>query len=289
MDGIDDEAKDEVPPRQLRGDDGHGAAAARYRAASGDPISRHPRRSTRAHVVRITLAREKQLNAYSMRMCRELLAALQAVRSRRRRARARAHRCGPRLLRRRRRLGRRPRARRVHAPAARPRARDARRHAARDPDADAARQADDRDDQRRRRSPAVSRSRWPATCASRRRARSSATPAASSALLPDEGGAWLFPRAMGLDRALKMTLLHEVYDAATARAARPGRPRSSPTPSSQRARWRSRRPRLARAAGRAPGQDDDAPQPRAHAGAVAGRRRAVGDDLESRRKTCAKA
>ena len=35
-------------------------------------------------------------------------------------------------------------------------------------------------------------------------------------LLPDEGGAWLFPRAMGLDRALKMTLLSELYDAATA-------------------------------------------------------------------------
>jgi len=35
-------------------------------------------------------------------------------------------------------------------------------------------------------------------------------------LLPDEGGAWLFPRAMGLDRALKMTLLHEIYDAGTA-------------------------------------------------------------------------
>jgi enoyl-CoA hydratase/carnithine racemase len=32
-------------------------------------------------------------------------------------------------------------------------------------------------------------------------------------LLPDEGGAWLFPRAMGLDRALRMTLLSEVYDA----------------------------------------------------------------------------
>jgi len=32
-------------------------------------------------------------------------------------------------------------------------------------------------------------------------------------LLPDEGGAWLFPRAMGLDRALKMTLLHELYPA----------------------------------------------------------------------------
>src|SRR5258708_8462343 len=35
-------------------------------------------------------------------------------------------------------------------------------------------------------------------------------------LLPDEGGAWLFPRAMGLDRALKMTLLNEVYSAAEA-------------------------------------------------------------------------
>lgn len=35
-------------------------------------------------------------------------------------------------------------------------------------------------------------------------------------LLPDEGGAWLFPRFMGYDRALKMTLLHEIYDADTA-------------------------------------------------------------------------
>jgi 2-(1,2-epoxy-1,2-dihydrophenyl)acetyl-CoA isomerase len=33
------------------------------------------------------------------------------------------------------------------------------------------------------------------------------------ALLCDEGGAFLFPRFMGLDRALKMTLLSEVYDA----------------------------------------------------------------------------
>ncbi len=32
-------------------------------------------------------------------------------------------------------------------------------------------------------------------------------------LLPDEGGAWFFPRLMGLDRALKMSLLHEVYPA----------------------------------------------------------------------------
>jgi len=37
-------------------------------------------------------------------------------------------------------------------------------------------------------------------------------------LLPDEGGAWLFPRAMGLDRALKMSLLGEIYDAQTAAA-----------------------------------------------------------------------
>jgi enoyl-CoA hydratase/carnithine racemase len=36
-------------------------------------------------------------------------------------------------------------------------------------------------------------------------------------LLPDEGGAWLFPHAMGLVRALKMTWLQEIYDAATAR------------------------------------------------------------------------
>jgi 2-(1,2-epoxy-1,2-dihydrophenyl)acetyl-CoA isomerase len=35
-------------------------------------------------------------------------------------------------------------------------------------------------------------------------------------LLPDEGGAWLFPHVMGYDRALKMTLLHEIYDAKTA-------------------------------------------------------------------------
>lgn len=37
-------------------------------------------------------------------------------------------------------------------------------------------------------------------------------------LLPDEGGAWLFPRAMGLDKALRMTLLGEIYDAPRAEA-----------------------------------------------------------------------
>ncbi|MGO9452614.1 MAG: enoyl-CoA hydratase/isomerase family protein [Candidatus Binataceae bacterium] len=35
-------------------------------------------------------------------------------------------------------------------------------------------------------------------------------------LLCDEGGAYFFPRFMGLDRALKMTMLSEVYDAKTA-------------------------------------------------------------------------
>ena len=35
-------------------------------------------------------------------------------------------------------------------------------------------------------------------------------------LLPDEGGAWLFPRAMGVDKALKMIYLSEKYDAHTA-------------------------------------------------------------------------
>lgn len=35
-------------------------------------------------------------------------------------------------------------------------------------------------------------------------------------LLPDEGGAWLFPRAMGHDKALKMVLLSEIYPAAEA-------------------------------------------------------------------------
>jgi len=37
-------------------------------------------------------------------------------------------------------------------------------------------------------------------------------------LLPDEGGAWLFPRAMGFDKAMKMTMLAETYAAADAMA-----------------------------------------------------------------------
>ena len=36
-------------------------------------------------------------------------------------------------------------------------------------------------------------------------------------LLPDEGGAWLFPRFMGIERALKMSLFGEVYPAREAK------------------------------------------------------------------------
>lgn len=41
-------------------------------------------------------------------------------------------------------------------------------------------------------------------------------PSGTAGLLPDEGGAWLFPRAMGLDHALRMVMLGERYDAARA-------------------------------------------------------------------------
>src|SRR5262252_2132123 len=37
------------------------------------------------------------------------------------------------------------------------------------------------------------------------------------ALMPDEGGAWLFPRFMGLQNALKMSLFSEVYPARRAK------------------------------------------------------------------------
>ncbi len=37
------------------------------------------------------------------------------------------------------------------------------------------------------------------------------------ALLPDEGGAYLFPRLMGIDKALKMSLFSEIYSAAEAK------------------------------------------------------------------------
>jgi 2-(1,2-epoxy-1,2-dihydrophenyl)acetyl-CoA isomerase len=36
---------------------------------------------------------------------------------------------------------------------------------------------------------------------------------ARAGLLPDEGGAWLFPRAMGYDNAFRMVALSELYDA----------------------------------------------------------------------------
>ncbi|BBZ70671.1 enoyl-CoA hydratase/isomerase family protein [Mycobacterium paraseoulense] len=39
---------------------------------------------------------------------------------------------------------------------------------------------------------------------------------ACAGLLPDEGGAWLFPRAMGYDNAFRMVALSEIYDAGEA-------------------------------------------------------------------------
>jgi 2-(1,2-epoxy-1,2-dihydrophenyl)acetyl-CoA isomerase len=41
-------------------------------------------------------------------------------------------------------------------------------------------------------------------------------PSGRAGLLPDEGGAWLWPRVMGLERALRMTLFGEIYDASEA-------------------------------------------------------------------------
>jgi 2-(1,2-epoxy-1,2-dihydrophenyl)acetyl-CoA isomerase len=40
---------------------------------------------------------------------------------------------------------------------------------------------------------------------------------ARSGLLPDEGGAWLFPRIMGYDNAFRMVVLSEIYDAVQAK------------------------------------------------------------------------
>jgi 2-(1,2-epoxy-1,2-dihydrophenyl)acetyl-CoA isomerase len=41
---------------------------------------------------------------------------------------------------------------------------------------------------------------------------------AKAGLLPDEGGAWLYPRVMGYDKAFRMVALSEIYDANTAQA-----------------------------------------------------------------------
>jgi 2-(1,2-epoxy-1,2-dihydrophenyl)acetyl-CoA isomerase len=40
---------------------------------------------------------------------------------------------------------------------------------------------------------------------------------AKAGLLPDEGGAWLFPRIMGYDNAFRMVALSEIYEAARAK------------------------------------------------------------------------
>lgn len=166
-------------------------------------------------VVRITLAREKQLNAYSMRMCRELLAALEAF----------DREDGERVL--------------VITGAGRGFCAGGDVSGA-DPEHDAymrlqlSHAREMRDGMQRVilaltrldkptvamiNGPAVAGGLALALACDFRIAAASAKLGDTSGrfgLLPDEGGAWLFPRAMGLDRALKMTLLSEVYDAETA-------------------------------------------------------------------------
>jgi len=168
-----------------------------------------------SHVLRITLAREKQMNAYSMRMCRELLAALE-------------------------RFDRDDSARVLVLTGA------GRGFCAGGDVSGADAEHDDymslqlsharemRDGMQRViltltrldkptiamiNGPAVAGGLALALACDLRIASASAKLGDTSGkfgLLPDEGGAWLFPRAMGLDRALKMSLLAEVYDAATA-------------------------------------------------------------------------
>jgi enoyl-CoA hydratase/carnithine racemase len=166
-------------------------------------------------VVRVTLAREKQLNAYSMRMCRELLAALEEF----------DRDDGARVL--------------VLTGAGRGfcsggdvSGADANHHEYMRLQLSHAREM--RDGMQRViltltrldkptiamvNGPAVAGGLALALACDLRVAATSARLGDTSgrfALLPDEGGAWLFPRAMGLDRALMMTLLAEVYDAETA-------------------------------------------------------------------------
>jgi 2-(1,2-epoxy-1,2-dihydrophenyl)acetyl-CoA isomerase len=166
-------------------------------------------------VVRVTLAREKQLNAYSMRMCRELLAALEAF----------DRDDGARVL--------------VLTGAGRGFCAGGDVSGA-DPEHDEymrlqlSHAREMRDGMQRVilaltrldkptlamiNGPAVAGGLALALACDLRIAAASAKLGDTSgrfALLPDEGGAWLFPRVMGFDRALKMTLLSEVYDAETA-------------------------------------------------------------------------
>jgi enoyl-CoA hydratase/carnithine racemase len=166
-------------------------------------------------VVRITLAREKQLNAYSMRMCRELLAALQRF----------DREDSARVL--------------VLTGAGRGFCAGGDISGA-DPEHDEymrlqlSHAREMRDGMQRVileltrldkptiamvNGPAVAGGLALALACDLRIAAASAKLGDTSGkfgLLPDEGGAWLFPRAMGFDRALKMTVLSEVYDAETA-------------------------------------------------------------------------
>jgi 2-(1,2-epoxy-1,2-dihydrophenyl)acetyl-CoA isomerase len=166
-------------------------------------------------VMRVTLAREKQLNAYSMRMCRELLAALQAfdrddgLRVLVLTGAGRGFCAGGDVSGADREHDEYMRLQLSHAREMR----DGMQHVI------LALTRLDKPTLAMINGPAVAGGLALALACDLRIAAASAKLGDTSGkfgLLPDEGGAWLFPRAMGLDRALKMTLLHEVYDAETA-------------------------------------------------------------------------
>ena len=169
-------------------------------------------------VARVTLNRPDDERLYRPRCATTWSPRCDALYGGRRSALPDPHRRGPRLLLRRRRQRRRSRAAATITPKQLGYGQEMRGgHASRGADAAPHRQAGHRDDQRRgggRRTRAGARLRLP----HRRRYRQARRHSGRFGLLPDEGGAWFFPRAMGLDRALKMTMLHEVYPATQALA-----------------------------------------------------------------------
>ena len=95
---------------------------------------------------------------------------------------------------------------------------------------------------------------------------------ARAGLLPDEGGAWLFPRAMGYDKAFRMVALSELYDAAEALRLGLATEVVDDDALGQRTQELASRFASARAAGVAGSEVHDAKGARKHTGDVARRR-----------------
>ncbi len=234
----------------------------------------------------VTINRPERLGAYTPRMCAEILDALRTVRLDDDDPRPGADRHGSRLLHGRRRLTRRRVRRRRSTTRSAGRANCGRTRTRSSPRCTSSTSRSSAPSTASR-STAALRSRCHATSASSRRAHGSAIPVPASGLLPDEGGAWLFPRTMGYDKAFRMVALSEIYDAAdrpgTGTGHRSGRRRRSRDAHARdRARARSGRP-----VGAAGGQVDDAPGDGVHAGFVAGRRTA-GRALGRAQRGCAR-